>query len=291
MLRGPTASVGTKEQLAFRDALRDGGLVEGRDFVIEVRWADGRRDALPRLAAELVALKPSVVVTGGAPAVNALLAADAAVPIVVLIGDAVAAGLARELGRPGGRVTGVSFIASSLDAKRLEFLALVVPKRSMVLELADPETRSGSRQPLVDTARTLGLTLHRVEATSLQDIEAAFTAANRLRVAAINVLASSFLHSNRIRIIDLATAAKLPTIWQWPEGADDGALLGYGPALTTMWAQLGPYVARILAGARAGDLPMQQPTKFELVINQKTARAIGVTVPAELLLRADRVID
>ncbi len=291
VLRIPSAAAGAKELQALRDGLRERGFAEGRDIVIDLRSADGRSEALPRLAAELAALRPSVIVTGGSLAADAVLAADPAVPIVVLIGDAIGAGLAEELKRPGGRVTGLSFLASSLDAKRLELLAGLLPKGSAVLALSDPDARTGSAQALTDTARSLGLTLHTVEARTVHQIELAFATARRLRLAGVNVLTSSFLNANRLQIIELSTAAKLPAVFQWPESAEDGGLLGYGPRFTATYAQLAGYVARILQGAKAGDLPMEQPTKFELVINLKTARAIGLTVPVGLLLRADRIIE
>ena len=291
VLRVPSAADGARNFQALRDGLRERGFVEGRDIVIEQRSADGRPAALPRLAAELAAWRPSVIVTAGMLAADAALAADPAVPIVVLIGDAIGAGLAEELKRPGGRVTGVSFLASSLDPKRLELLAMLVPKGSAVLELSDPDARTGSRQAMTDTARSLGLTLHLVEARTTNEIETAFATARRLRLAGVNVLTSSFLNAHRARIIELAAAAKLPAVFQWPESAEDGGLLGYGPRLTTTYAQLAGFVARILGGAKPGDLPMEQPTKFELVVNLKTARAIGLNVPDGLLIRADRVIE
>ena len=275
---------------AFRDGLREHGHVEGRDIVIDIRYTGGRAQELPRLAAELAALKPSVIVAPGAPAADAALAATVATPVVTT-GDLVATGHAATLRRPGGRVTGVSFLPIPLNAKRLEQLAQVLPKGSAVLNLADPLALDVAMQVVEDAGRSLGLVTHAAYARAPAEIEAAFVAARRLRVAGVNVLSSQPLQHERALIIQLAASAKLPAIYQWPETAREGGLMAYGPSLAGMYRQLGGYASRILNGARPADLPVEQPTKVELVINLKTAKALGLTIPQSLLARADEVIQ
>ena len=275
---------------AVRDGLRERGHVEGRDIVVDIRYADGRAQELPRLAAELAALKPTVIIALGTLATDAALAAAADAPIVSL-GDLVAAGHAAQLGRPGGRVTGISFLPSPLNAKRLELLAELLPKGSAVLNLADSRPLSGSLQAVEAAGHALGLVLHAAYASTPAEIDAAFARARKLRVVGLNVLNSPFLHAERARIIQLAASTKLPAIYQWPETARDGGLMGYGPSLTAMFRQLAGFVSRILNGAKPGDLPIEQPTRFELVINLKAAKALGLTIPQSLLLRADEVIQ
>lgn len=277
---------------ALVDGLRAHGHENGRDIVIDSRSAGGRTEGLAQLAAQLAAIKPAAVVTSGPAATQAMLAADADVPIVALLGDAVGSGFAAQLGRPGGRLTGVSFLGTPLNAKRLELLAELLPKGSAVLNLGDPGSHSASAMEAMNTAaRSLGLVSHAAYAGTPQEIDVAFATARRLRVAGINVLGSPFLNGNRSRIIELAAKVRLPAIYQWPHIAHDGGLLAYGPSIAAIHRQLATLVARILGGAKAGDLPIEQPTKFELVINLKTAKAIGVAIPPSLVLRADEVIE
>ena len=210
---------------------------------------------------------------------------------MALTGELSVAGHVHNFARPESGVTGVSFLSSGLDGKRLEFLAQLLPKGSAVLNLADLSARAGSQQPLDAAGHALGLVLHSMEARSLKEIEAAFATARTLRVAGVNVLTSPFLNVNRARIIELAAAAKLPAIYQWPETAEEGGLMGYGPRLTVIYGQLAGFASRILRGTSPANLPVEQPTKFELVVNMRTARALGTTVPQSILLRADKVID
>ena len=282
---------GAKDFPAFRDRLRELGHTEGRDILIDARSAEGRPESFPRLAAELVALKPSVMVSAGTEATQAVLRADPVVPIVVLIGDAIETGFAAELKRPGGRVTGVSFLSSSLDPKRLELLATLLPRGSVVLNLSDPNAQTGASRAVADAGRALGLSLHTSEARTLAEIDAALATARRLRAAGINVQSSAFLHANRSRIMEFSQESKIPSAYQWPESAEEGGLIGYGPRLTSLYAQLATFVSRLLGGAKPSELPIEQPTKIELVINMKTARALGISVPSSLLLRADAVIE
>ena len=275
---------------SFREGLRERGHVEGRDVVLDVRYAEGRAQDLPRLAAELAALNPAVIIAPG-QAVNAALAATATLntPIVSL-GDLVAGGYALQLGRPGGRVTGISFLPFPLNAKRLELLAQTLPRGSAVLNLAGLQPLPEAMQMVEEAGRTLGLVTHAAYANTVAEVDAAFAAARRLRVAGVNVLNSPFLYNLRAHIFQLVASAKLPAIYQWPDAAREGGLMAYGPSLDAMNRQLAGYASRILAGAKPADLPIQQPTRFELVINLKTATALGITIPQSLLLRADEVI-
>lgn len=276
---------------AFADAMRERGFIEGRDVEIEARFAEGREQALARLAAEIAARRPAVVIAPGTVVVEAARKASPSVPIVTLVGDVATAGFAPMLARPAAGVTGVSFHSAALDAKRLELLATLVPKGRAVLNLTDSSARAGSQTALGDTGRALGLVLHAVEARTPEEIDTAFNAARKLDIAGVNVLTSPFLNTHRARIMKLAASARLPAIYQWPETAEEGGLIGYGPRLTAIYGQLAGYASRILQGASPADLPIEQPTKFELVVNLKTARALGISIPQSLLLRADRVIE
>ena len=275
----------------FREGLRERGHVEGRDVVLDVRYAEGRAQDLPRLAAELAALKPAVIIAPGQAADAALAATATLATPIVSLGDLVASGYAAQLGRPGGRVTGISFLPFPLNAKRLELLAQTLPRGSAVLNLAELQAMPEAMQLVEVAGRTLGLVTHAAYARTADEIDAAFAAARRLRVAGVNVLNSPFLYNLRAHIFQLAASAKLPAIYQWPDAAREGGLMGYGPSLGVMNRQLAGYASRILAGARVADLPIEQPTRFELVINLKTARALGVTIPQTLLLRADEVVQ
>jgi len=285
-----TPSASPKTLQALRDGLRERGHLEGRDIVIEARYA-ARPEDFPRLAAELAALKPAVIIAYGPAATDAALAADSAVPVVAMSGDFVLAGLAAEVAHPGGRVTGINIFGTPLNAKRLELLAELLPKGSVVLNLAEPIARTDVMQAVEAAGRSLGLEMHAAYASTPSEIDAAFATARKLRVAGINVLSSPFLHASRARIIELAAGAKLPVIYQWSESAVDGGLMAYGPRRAPMDLQLAGFASRILDGAKPGDLPIEQPTRFELVINLKTARALGVAIPQSMLLRADEVIQ
>ena len=276
---------------SFKAALQERGHVEGGDVEIEIYYADGREEALAPLAAKMAKQGPAVILAPGTVTVQAARKAASDVPIVTLVGDIVGTGLTTMLSRPESGVTGVSFQAASLDPKRLELLATLVPKGSAVLNLTDSSARAGSHVALGDAGRALGLVLHAVEARTPEEIDIAFDAARKLGVKGINVLTSPFLNVQRARIMKLAAAVRLPAIYQWPETAEEGGLLGYGPRLTEIYRQLAGYVSRILKGARPAELPVEQPAKYELIINRRTARAIGVAIPQALLLRADRVID
>ena len=286
-----TALTSTALVRVFAEGLRELGHVEGRDVEIDVRFAEGSEPALVRLARELSARRPSLFVAPGTVVVDAVRKAAPGIPVVTLVGDMPGAGLATQLSRPESDITGVSFLSASLDAKRLEFLAPLLPRGSAVLNLEDSSARASSQTALGDTGRALGLVLHSIEARTVEEIDAAFGAARKLHVAGVNVLSSPFLNTHRARIFKLAAQARLPAIYQWPESAEEGGLLGYGPRLTTIYRQLAGYASRILRGANAAQLPVEQPTRFELVVNLKTSRALGIAIPQSVLLRADRAIE
>ncbi len=276
---------------ALREGLRERGHVEGRDVVLDVRYAEGRAQDLPRLAAELAAQRPAVIIALGQAADAALAATATLNTPIVSLGDLVASGHAAQLGRPGGRVTGISFLPFPLNAKRLELLSQTLPRGSAVLNLADRQPLPEAMRLVEDAGHALGLVTHAAYARTVAEIDAAFAAARRLRVAGVNVLNSPFLYNLRAHIFQLAASAKLPAIYQWPDAAREGGLMAYGPSLDAMNRQLAGYASRILGGAKPADLPIEQPTRFELVINLKTARALGIAIPQGLLLRADEVIQ
>ncbi len=288
MTGSPSSSARALQTL--REALLERGFVEGRDIVIEARYASGRAQDVPGLAADLAALKPALILAMGPSATDASLAAAPAVPLVALHGDFVVYGLAKEVNRPGGAVTGVSILGNPLNSKRLELLAQLLPKGSAVLNLADSNERADAMQLVEAAARSLGLVSHAAYARTVAEIETAFASARRLRVAGINQLTSPFLHAHRARVIELAASARLPTIYQWSQSAEEGGLMAYGPNYTEVYRQLAGFAARILNGAKPADMAIEQPTRFELVINLKTAKALGLTIPQSLLLRADEVI-
>jgi putative ABC transport system substrate-binding protein len=268
-------------------------LVDGRDIAVDMRSAQGRPETLPMLAAELAALWPAVVISLGPQATDAVLKAYPTVQVVALLGSAVESGHVPQLARPGGRLTGVSFLGSTLNGKRLELLTELLPKGASVMNLGDGSLRSAPFlvDQLGQVSRGLGTATHNVPAATAAEIDVAFATAARLRVSGVNVLASPFLHAQRARIFRLAAKARLPAIYQWPQSAREGGLLAYGPDLEAMNRLLAEMAVRVLNGARAGDIPLVQPKRFELVINQATARSLGLALPRTLLLRADEVVE
>jgi putative ABC transport system substrate-binding protein len=287
-----TAVGGASNAQRLLDGLRAQGFVPGRDIVIDDRSAGGRTEGLAQLAEQLAFLKPVLIVTYGPQATQAVLSADPNVPVVALLGEVIGLGFAEQLGRPGGRLTGVSFLGTPLNAKRLALLAELLPKGSAILNLGDPSTRSVPLADALDTAaRSLGVVAHAAYASTPQEIDKAFATAKQLRVAGVNVLGSPFLDANRAQIIQLAAKSRLPAIYQWPRSAVDGGLLAYGPSQSAINQQLVALVVRILGGAKAGDLPIEQPMLFELIVNLKTAKALGITIPQTVLLQASEVIQ
>jgi putative ABC transport system substrate-binding protein len=282
---------------AFLQGLRDLGYVEGRNVVIEYRSAEGKFERLPALAAELVALKVDVIV---APITLAALAAKQAtrtLPIVFsFAADPVGSGLVTSLARPGGNVTGLSILAPELVGKGLELLKQAVPAVSRVAALWQPgAVPERSEKDILKgaevAARALGVRLQFVEARGPADFDRAFSDMTRARAGALTVLPYSMFVTERRRLADLAAKNRLPTVFPLREFVDAGGLMAYGANLADLSRRAATYVDKILKGAKPADLPVEQPTKFELVINMKTARALGLTIPQSLLLRADQVIE
>jgi len=279
---------------AFRRGLREFGWVEGKNIVIEHRWAGGRAERFPALAAELVRLPVDVLLTGsGDPAIQALKEASATIPIVMAVSsDPVGTGLINSLARPGGNITGLSIIATDTGGKRLELLKEAVPKASRVAVFwnsAHPGKQLKFKEAQV-AARTLGMTLQSVEVRGPNDFEGAFSAITKGRLHALDVLQEPLISVHRARIADFAAKSRLPTICETWEFAEAGGLMTYGPDIVSMYRRAATHVDKILKGTKPADLPVEQPTKFELVINLKTAKQIGLTIPQSMLYRADKVI-
>jgi putative ABC transport system substrate-binding protein len=275
---------------AFRQGLRDHGYVEGPTIAIDVRYADGRTERLPQLAAELVLRNASVIATSGDRATRVVQEATTTIPIVAFTDDLVGAGLVASHARPAGNTTGISILSTQLNLKRLELLKEIAPKVSRVAALWDPTTGASQLKAMEVAARSLTVQVQVLEVRSSGDFEGAFRAAKKERAGALNVLASPLLASYSTTIIDLAARNRLPAIYQWREHAEAGGLMSYGPNLLETWRQTGLLVGKVLKGAKPADLPVEQPTKFELVINLKTAKALGLTIPPSLLGRAHEVI-
>ena len=279
---------------AFQQGLVELGYVEGRSIAIEYREAQGKYERLPDLAAELVRLKVDVIVGATVPTIQAARQATKTIPIVMtLIADPVATGLVANVARPAGNITGLSTMAPDLMGKQLELLREVLPKASRVAVLWNPANPSNALQlrEAQDAARALGVRLQPLEVRDPTEFEKAFAAMTRERAGALLVLSDSTLLTQRERIADLAAKSRLPAVSGVRAHAEAGGLIAYGANIFDIWRRAATYVDKILKGAKPGDLPVEQPTKFELVINLKTARAIGLTIPQSLLLRADEIIQ
>jgi putative ABC transport system substrate-binding protein len=253
-------------------------------------WADGRNDRLPVLAAEMVARGVDVLVTFGAPGVRAAQGASSTIPIVGLADDMVGAGLVRSMAKPGGNTTGVSILATELDAKRLEILHEVTPSARRIGVLHDPSI-TRSIPALRAAGRSFGVELVFAPAQTDTEIDTAIKSLIKSQVAAVNVLASPVLNASRKRQIAAFAQARIPAIYEWPETAEEGGMVGYGPGYTTVCRQIAELVDKVLRGAKPADLPVEQPTKFELAINMKTAKALGIKIPNSILVRAEKVIE
>ena len=278
----------TEPLRAYMQAL---GYVEGRNIAFDVRYAEGKVDRLPALAAELVAQRPAVIATFGDATGLAVKAATDTIPVVSMSEDLVRAKLVSDMRNPGGNVTGVSVMGTELDAKRLEILAELLPVRSTVLLLADPTTHRESRPALNATGASLGLTLREAVVGTPDQIEQAMREAKGQGAAGVNVLSSALFFALRGHIISIAAKLGLPTMYQWPEIAEEGGLIAYGPSLRGAFRQVTTLVDKVLKGAKPSDIPVEQPTRFSLVINLKTANMLGLTIPPLTLLRVDRAID
>ena len=278
----------------FREGLRDLGYVEGRNVVIEYRWAEGKYERFPELIAELVALNVDIIVSAGTPAALAVKRAMVRIPLVMAaIGDPVGAGLVESLARPGGSFTGLTAIAPDLEGKRLELLREVVPRVSHVSFLLNPDnvlTVASERQART-AAKVLHVELQFVGVREDSHLDQAFATIAKERPDAFIVLADRVFLHDRARIVDFAARNRLPAVYPYRELVEAGGLMSFGPNYADMHRRAATYVDKILKGAKPGDLPVEQPTKFELIINLKTAKALGITIPQSLLLRADEVIQ
>ena len=278
---------------ALRQGLRELGYVEGKDIVIEYHYAGEKLDRLPALAAELVRLKVDVIVSAGGAVTRATKQATVTIPIVMAFDeDPVGSGFAASLARPGGNITGLSTLAPEISGKRLEILKEIVPKLSR-LAVVGNSTVPGNAQSLKETelaAGALAVQLQYLDVRNPGDIETAFRAASKGRAEAVLVLTNIFTISHRTEVVDLALKSRLPTIYRAPEYVEDGGLMSYGMSTTAFFRRAATYVDKILKGTKPADLPVEQPTKFELVINLKTAKQIGLTIPQSVLYRADKVI-
>ena len=277
---------------ALRQGLRERGYVDGQNITLEPRGSDHIPD-LYELATKLVQSKVDVIVTQGTPGVQAAQRATRTTPIVMAaVGDPVKLGLVVSLARPGGNITGQTIIGAEYIGKRLEILREVVPGVSRIAVLSNPANPGllDQMKATEDAARTLGIALQRLEARHADELERAFQAARNARAGAVLVLDDAVFSTHRARIVSLAAASRLPTFYGLRSG-EAGGLVSYGPNLLEMFRSAAIYVDKILKGAKPADLPIEQPTKFELVINLRAAKAIGLTIPQTLLLRADEVIQ
>ena len=292
-LSGVSSSSMSARFEAFRQGLRELDYVEGKNIHIESRWAEGKPDRLANLASELVRLKVDVIVTTGPAPTRSAKKATATIPIVMTQDDdPVGNGFAASLARPGGNITGLATLAPEISGKQLELLKEIVPKLSRVGVLGDV-TRLGNPQALREVnfaADAVGAQIQYLEVRGPKDIETAFRAASKERAEAVLVLGSSILLSQRRQVADLAVKGRLPTIYGRPEYVEDGGLVFYGASYTDLSRRAARYVDKILKDAKPADLPVEQPKKFELIINLKAAKQIGLTIPPSVLARADKVI-
>ena len=281
--------------VAFRTGLGKTGYVEGQNLAIEFRWAAGQDARLPEMAADLVRRQVAAIVTpASTPAALAAKAATTTIPIVFTTGgDPISLGLVASLNRPGGNATGVAFMTVELTAKRLSLLHELVPGAARVIALVDPNYALAEAiiKDLQEARATLGLQVEILYAGTAREIDAAFATIVQKRADALLMTASPFFTNRRVQIVTLATRHALPVLYDIREFAEAGGLMSYGPSFRDIYQQAGIYTGRILKGERPADLPVMQPTKFELVINLTTARALGITVPNMLLARADEVIE
>ena len=278
---------------ALRQGLRELGYVEDKNIVIEWRFGERKEDRLPALAAELVRLKVDVIVTGGPISTRRAKEATVSIPIVMAQDtDPVGSGFVASLARPGGNITGLATLAPEISGKRLELLKEIVPRLSRVMVFGS-STEPANAQSLKETelaAGALGVKLQHVDVLAPKDIETAFRAASKGRADAVLVLASSVANSQRTQIAELAVKSRLPAVYYQTEFVEDGGLMSYGVSFTDLFRRAATYVDKILKGGKPTDLPVEQPMKFEFIINLKAAKQIGLTIPPNVLVRADKVI-
>ena len=278
---------------AFIQGLRDLGYVEGRTIAIEYRWGEGKPERVPAFAEELVRLKVDIIVAAaGIPGGFAAKGATGTIPIVVpVMADPVGAGLVASLARPGGNLTGLSLMTPELSEKRMELLKEAFPSASRVAVLRDPRMPPTDLRTAEAAARALGLRVQTLEVRDITDLEAALAAAKRDRAGALNMLSSPFFFAHRGRVVEAVGKARLPAMYPLKDFVDAGGLMTYAPKVADLFRRAASYVDKILKGAKPADLPVEQPTRFELVINLKTAKSLGLTIPQTILIRADQVIQ
>ncbi len=292
-LVGPSRSFFASRMESFQQGLHSLGYIEGKNIAIEYRFAGGKADRLPTLAAELVALNVDVIVTSATPSVLAAKKATSTIPVVfVSVTDPVASGLVTSLARPGGNITGLTILAPELSGKRLELLKEAVPNVTRVAFLWNPANPAQAPQwrEAQAAAQALGLRLQSLEVRSFNDFDSAFEAALRERARALIASPEPLINTHLKRIVEFAAKNRLPAMYAGPEVVDAGGLMSYSPDYTYQYRRAATYVDKILKGAKPADLPVEQPKKFELVINLKTAKQIGLTIPQRVLGRADKVI-
>lgn len=292
--RGRPASLDSDIYGAFPRGMRELGYVEGKNLVIEWRFADGKVEGLPGMAAELARLKVDVIVAGATPSVQAAHRATTTIPIVfVAVPDPVGEGFVTSLSRPGGNITGLSTIVTEVSIKHLELLRALVPKLSRVAVLINPLNPSDALilEQIQGAAYTTGVKVSAVEASSASQIEAGFGAMVRARAGALIVAADELFYGQRAEIAKLAVKNRLPTISPNRELAEAGGLMSYGQDLVQHYRRAANYVDKILKGAKPGELPVEQPTLLELVVNRQTAKALGIKIPNSILVRADKMIE
>ena len=287
--------IGSKNQPhleAFKQGLRERGYTEGKNILFEYRYAEGNNDRLPQLAAELVSDKVDVIVTTASVSAIAARRVTKTIPIVMTSGNPLESGLAASLAKPGGNVTGLTVLSVDLSGKRVELLTETFPKTTRIAALQSPqdfEAGAGYKETQ-EAAKAFSLRLHPVEVQSANDFEPAFAQMNKAGETALLVILSPMITFNSRRIVELALKYRLPGMYPTKQFAEERGLMSYGPLIGDLYRRAATYVDKILKGANPGELPVEQPTKFELVINLKTAKQIGVTIPANVLARADRVI-
>jgi putative ABC transport system substrate-binding protein len=288
-----TPSLAARNVAAFRQGLSETGYVEGQNLAIEYRWTEGRFDRLPALAADLVGLKVDVIVAGFPSAAHAAKSATSTIPIVFTSGDAVGESLVASLARPGGNLTGVSFLIIELNPKRFELLSELVPQAKVIALLVNPNYPATERviRAVQEAARANGVQLHILKASTESEIDAAFAALVQRQAGALVVSADPFFFIRREQIVALAARHAVPAIYEWRQFVVEGGLTSYGTSVTAAFRQVGIYTGKILKGAKPADLPVVQPTTFELVVNLKTAKTLGLTIPPSILSRADEVIE
>jgi len=282
----------TFQEGAVVAGLKELGWVEGRNMVLLIRYAEGRPERLPDLARDLVASKVDIVVTVGTDVARLVKNVVAPIPLVAAMSeDPVEIGLVSSLSRPGGNITGVTFISAELAGKRLELLKELLPRASRVAILWDPTHVDSEFRELEPAARSLGITLQSVEARSTEELDAALRSVAAGGADAVMVVPSRMFNLNAKRIAEFLRERRLPAVSMWGSFAEAGGLMTYGPNIPAMIRRMATHVDKILKGAKPGDLPVEQPTRFELVINLKTAKTLGITIPQSIMLQATRVIE